>query len=153
MLERPASRLLVLDETDRLLLFRFEPKQGAMVGQSFWATPGGGVEPGESFEAAACREAFEEIGLHLNDPGPQTAQRSSQFALFDGTMVSADERYFLIRVYDLKLTNENWTALEHEVMAAHHWWSQHELRSARDQIWPETLEEMLITAGAWKPVA
>ncbi len=121
-----------------------------MVGQCFWATPGGGVEPGESFETAACREAFEEMGLQIKEPGPQIAQRSASFALFDGTMVAADERYFLIRVAGLTLSAENWTALEREVMGRHHWWSQPELRSATDQVWPETLEDILIAAGVWR---
>jgi 8-oxo-dGTP pyrophosphatase MutT (NUDIX family) len=120
-----------------------------MQGATFWATPGGGVEPGESFEAAARREAFEEMGLTLADPGPQVAQRSAQFALFDGTMVAADERYFLLRVADLQLSSTNWTELEREVMAEHRWWTQRELQAATEQVWPETLEAILITAQVW----
>ncbi len=34
-------------------------------GQTLWTFPGGAIEPGETPEAAAVREAFEETGLHV----------------------------------------------------------------------------------------
>src|SRR5262249_20284457 len=57
---------LVLDPNDRILLVRFEfPDHGV------WATPGGGVEPGEPDEPALRRELAEELGLHDFELGPQ----------------------------------------------------------------------------------
>jgi 8-oxo-dGTP pyrophosphatase MutT (NUDIX family) len=152
MRERPSSRLLILDGENRILLFRFEHKRGPLAGQAYWATPGGGVDPGESFEEAACREMLEETGLGIDDPGPQVARREASFQLPTGEMVTADERFFLIRIHDLEVSADNWTQLEHDVMSAYRWWSHADLKSTTDQIWPETLTEMLIDAGAWKPV-
>ena len=43
----------------RVPLFRHAGSHG----RSFWATPGGGLEDGERFEQAACREASEELGV------------------------------------------------------------------------------------------
>ena len=88
MRERPSSRLLILDGENRLLLFRFEHKRGPLAGQAYWATPGGGVDPGESFEEAACREMVEETGLRIDDPGPQVARREASFQLPTGEMVN-----------------------------------------------------------------
>jgi hypothetical protein len=68
-------------------------------------------------------------------------------------MVTGDERFFLIRIHDLEVTAENWTELERDVISAHRWWSQTELKSTADQIWPEDLAEILINAGVWKPLA
>ena len=153
MRERPSSRLLILNREHRVLLFRFEHKRGPLAGQVYWATPGGGLDPGESFEAAACRELLEETGLRIHDPGPQVARREASFQLPTGEMVTADERFFLIRIHHLDVSPENWTELEHDVMSAHRWWSHADLKSTTDQTWPENLAEMLIDAGVWKPVA
>jgi 8-oxo-dGTP pyrophosphatase MutT (NUDIX family) len=53
-----------------VLLFRFLHKEGALVGQDFWATTGGGVEEGETFEQAAIRELGEETGIRTENVGP-----------------------------------------------------------------------------------
>ena len=66
--KRPAARLLVTDPAGRLLMFRFTAEGRA----PFWVTPGGAVDPGESFEAAARRELYEETGIEA-DPGPVVA--------------------------------------------------------------------------------
>lgn len=153
MQQRPSSRLILLDPEQRVLLFRFEHKSEALAGQSFWATPGGGVDPGETYEEAARRELFEEVGIALADPGPQIARRTAVFALTTGEMVEADERYFLVRVADGAVSDSNWTALEREVMTAHHWWSHAELRATTEQVWPEELPDMLIDAGIWEPLS
>src|SRR5579862_6383823 len=98
MRDRPSSRLLIVDADGRLLLFRFEHRQGPLQGQRYWATPGGSLDLGETYEAAACREMLEETVLRIRDPGPQVAQREAIFQVPSGEFVRADERFFLIRV-------------------------------------------------------
>ncbi len=61
---RPSARAIILDEDDRILLCRFEfLRDGQHV--VVWATPGGGVEPGETLLAALRRELLEEVGLEI----------------------------------------------------------------------------------------
>ncbi|HEY9677044.1 MAG TPA: NUDIX domain-containing protein [Drouetiella sp.] len=143
MQPRPSARLLVLDESNHLLLFRFEYKRGALAGHNYWATPGGGVDPGETFEQAAKRELFEETGFVVDDVGAEVESREFKLQLPDGEFVMADERYFVVRTAQTKLSNANLTELEVEVMAEHRWWSIDEIASSEEKIYPENLAELL----------
>jgi nucleoside triphosphatase len=62
-----ATRLIVVpvirDPEERILLCRMAPDRGVFPGQ--WALPGGGVEPGETLEAALDREVHEELGARV----------------------------------------------------------------------------------------
>jgi len=119
------------------------------MGQNFWATPGGGLAEGEVFEQAAIRELFEETGVVVETAGRQVAQRLASFALPTGEMVEADERYFVVRVHQRTVSTDNWTEMEHTVMAVHRWWSQEEVEVTDEQVWPENLCNMLIETGEW----
>ena len=56
---RRAGRVIVLDPGERVLLLRYD--NDSPEGRH-WATPGGGLNPGESYAAAARRELAEETG-------------------------------------------------------------------------------------------
>ncbi|MFC7219239.1 NUDIX hydrolase [Streptomyces polyrhachis] len=89
---RHAARAVVLDEADRVLLCRF-----ALPGRNVWATPGGGVEAGESPTQALRRELREEIGLPLADTPPRVWHRrvlaAGHARGYDGIV----EDYYLVR--------------------------------------------------------
>ena len=65
-------KLLLPDEDNPLLLIHGrDPRSEARHGYPV----GGGVEPGETFQRAACREAYEETGLADLLPGKQVWSR------------------------------------------------------------------------------
>lgn len=128
------------------MLFRFVHKNGALAGQDYWATPGGGVEDGETFEQAAIREFEEETGIGVQKIGPEIGRRIFVLQLPSGQHVMADERLFLVRTGDTSLSRDGWTAQEADIMTDHKWWSRDELAQTSETVWPENLAAMLDAA-------
>ncbi len=141
--ERPAARILLLDEQGRVLLFRFTAGDRP----PFWATPGGAVDPGESFEAAARRELREETGLDM-DCGAEVHARTVRFTTLEDVRVIADERYFLVRTEGFELDTSAHTELERRVMQTHRWFSRDELGDWPETIFPEDIADILALAEA-----
>lgn len=57
-IRRPAGRVLLVDERDRVLLLHgWDPGRERV---QYWFTVGGGVDPGETVRQAAARELYEE---------------------------------------------------------------------------------------------
>ena len=146
MRQRPSARLLVLNDKDEVLMFRFAHKRGPLAGQNYWSTSGGAVEEGETFEQAGLRELEEETGIKCSQIDPEVARREFVLQLADGEFVNADERYFIVRPAAEQLSFDGRTDLEVEVMGEHKWWSLLEIANSTETIWPENLVEILASS-------
>jgi 8-oxo-dGTP pyrophosphatase MutT (NUDIX family) len=146
---RPTSRLLVLDPWDRILLLLIEdPKLDV---PRLWITPGGGVEPGETFEAGARRELWEETGI-VAPLGPCVWKRR-RIVTFDGRVYDFDERYYVVRVESDRVDPGSRTSWELEVLTEHRWWTLEELQETDEVLAPRRLAELIvpILAGSYSP--
>ena len=139
---RPAARILLVDSGGRVLLFRFTVPGRA----PFWVTPGGALDPGEGYPAAARRELREETGIDA-DPGPEVARRLADFVSVEGVPVTADERYFRVDVDAAHVDPAGHTELERRVMTQWRWFTPADLAGhdpATDgAIYPVDLAAML----------
>ncbi|MFD9654876.1 NUDIX hydrolase [Streptomyces mirabilis] len=120
---RHAARAIVLDGEDRTLLCRFVLPEKVV-----WATPGGGIEAGESPQAALRRELHEEIGLVIDDSPPHVWHRRVVAPGWVSGYDGAIEDYFLIRTAAFRPNG----ALSSDELAAENitgfrWWQLSEI--------------------------
>lgn len=136
---RSASRILLISSSQRLLLFKICYKTGAMAGRCYWATPGGGLRSGESYEAAAFRELYEETGFRTQSVGHCFAHKEFIWQMPDGERVLAVENYYVVRIAVEQCSTARWSAQEREVVSEIRWWSENELRARTEEILPSDL--------------
>ena len=120
-----------------MLLVRFEHP---VSGDSWWATPGGGVEPGESDEEALRRELLEESGLDEFDLGPVVHVREHTFP-WDARILHQSERFYLVRVdrHEAVPTID----LAAEGVTEVRWWTLDELDDTDERIVPSELAQLV----------
>lgn len=139
MRTRPSSRLIVLSPENNVLLFNFSHRNDALSGNSYWATPGGGLKPNESFEQAALRELLEETGLKKQSAGASVASRTFTMMLPDGETVLAVEHFFIVHADKADIDCSGWSENEKGVIKDHYWWTLEELRQTNETIFPHDL--------------
>ncbi|CAO5163250.1 8-oxo-dGTP diphosphatase [Frankia sp. AiPs1] len=131
---RHSVRALILDEDERILLCRLTiPKPGGTV--IVWATPGGGIESGETPLVALRRELREEVGLAVDaDPAHVWHQQviaPGYAAGYDGVI----NDYYIVRTASFRPRG---TMSDDELAAEHidglRWWR---LRDIADYCGPD----------------
>ena len=141
---RPAARVLLIDEAARVLLFHgFDP---ARPSHGYCFTPGGGLDPGESYAEGATRELFEETGLRIEPAalGEPVFHDVARFP-FDGRWYRAEQAFFLVRVDRWDVDTTGFDDLERASVDRHAWWSAAELASTAERFYPRELPELLRT--------
>jgi len=136
---RQAARAVVLDPADRILLVRFQ-----FAARTVWATPGGGIDHGETHEQAIVRELAEEAGLEEVELGPWIWTRTHVFPFESGRWDGQQERYVLVRTPAFepapRFTPDELAA---EFVTAVRWWTQAELAAAEELFAPRRLPELV----------
>jgi len=138
IVERSAVRAIVITPEHEVLLSRIRlPGRD----DSFWITPGGGLELGEDTERGLRRELVEELGLERFDLGPLVWLRQHTFS-FEGRRIRQHERYHVVHVprFMPRMTDP----IEARVLQEFRWWPLAELPNAREPLTPRNLAGIIL---------
>ena len=109
--------------------------------KSFWVTPGGGLNSGETFESALERELYEELGIQVAENPPCIWVRDVTFEDDEGPFLS-HERYFHLK-RDFDPCVDRMSDLEQRTYEGFRWWSVREMLADRDCLRPAGLPELV----------
>jgi G:T/U-mismatch repair DNA glycosylase/8-oxo-dGTP pyrophosphatase MutT (NUDIX family) len=133
--ERLAVRGLVVDEAGETILLRWQRPQGS----SFWITPGGAIERGETELEALRRELGEEIGLVDPELGPCLWSRSFTYPMLGSWRIQR-ERCFLVPVRRAEVEVQLLTG---EDVHGARWFTAAEIMSSDELFAPARIGELL----------
>ena len=135
VLERKAARIFVI-AGDRVLLIKGLDPAHPELG-SWWMTPGGGIEAGESPAAAAARELREETGLERSaeQMGAVVATRIAEFDFAD-VAYRQTEWFFAVRVEQFMPQVDGWDELERDALLELRWWTVPGLIASNERAYP-----------------
>jgi 8-oxo-dGTP pyrophosphatase MutT (NUDIX family) len=142
-LERDAVRVVLADAGGRVLLFHVATEESP---GGWWELPGGGIDPGESYQEAAVREIKEETGLNL-----YLAQIGEPSWRRDSTWRSRGVRrlqhevvvYARVLADQPAIVDGGRTAEEIEDFVAARWWGVDEIIQSHERFYPGRLPELL----------
>jgi ADP-ribose pyrophosphatase YjhB (NUDIX family) len=132
--------VIVLDPASRVLLLRHDSRYHGL----HWATPGGGLENGEDFHAAAVRELREETGWQDVVIEPDLVLEDARAQGPDSQYSKTVHKFFVARVSVHQRLVEDVDGMHaSDGILDFRWWSLAELESTTEKVWPPSLLAVL----------
>ncbi|WP_170284955.1 NUDIX domain-containing protein [Kribbella amoyensis] len=132
-------KLLLLDENDRVLLIHAKDPQTQA---ECWYPVGGGIEPGETLQEAAAREAYEETGLTELPPGLPIWHRDHTYE-YDGRKFDVHEEWLLHRIERFDPRPTQLSEAERHSIFGFRWWRAEELIETTETVFPPGLGQLM----------
>ena len=132
---REATRAIILDEDDQILLVKWIFPSGA----ERWGTPGGGLDPGETHHDGLRRELHEELGLTDPPIGPYVWDRIHIFPMISGHDGQRD-RFHVVRVpHFVPEPAIGWERMRAEFVHDVRWWTLDGIQTSNERFAPARL--------------
>jgi 8-oxo-dGTP pyrophosphatase MutT (NUDIX family) len=138
---RLAGRVIAVDPDQRVLLFGYDdpPPKG-----KHWSTPGGGVEAGEDFYAAARRELLEETGWADVPVSPGEVLVTEFVQYHYRGLVRQYDHYFVGRVAQPERPLGDVAAMHlSDGIVSSRWWTLPELDATSEDVYPAGLADLV----------
>lgn len=157
-IERHGARVLLLEDKpggpERLLMVLGHDPHAPE--RSFWFTPGGGLEPGETGKEAAVRELAEETGYVLETQELQGPvwRRTAVFDFASQPYIQHEE-FYVGRLADAESrarTSADFTETEIEAIDEVAWLSREQLVAETREVFPDVLRESWNSFMRWDGV-
>lgn len=131
VIQRHAVRAILLTPDEDVLLMRVRDRD-----HSWWITPGGGTEPGETLEQTLRRELDEELGLRPDRIGPLVWRRQHTVTMHARRWCQSED-YFLIPTS--RFTPVMRDAAEARRVLDMRWWPLAELFATDQDLTPRAI--------------
>lgn len=145
VLERDVVRLAVLDADELVLLFDAGDRTDPAAGRC-WELPGGGIETGETYTAAAVRELVEETGIVITEAAvAQPRWRRTASYRYRGRRRVQHEQVTVVHLPARKprVLATGRDADERQDCGSYRWWPVPEIANSAGRFYPGRLPELL----------